>query len=214
MVDEQVRKAIREALERAKPRKFVESVELAIALKDLDLTQPKNRLQEEVALPKGRGKPIRVVVFASGELAVKAKPVADLVIQPDEIETLASPDRKRETKKMVRRYDFFVAEAPLMPVIGRRLGQILGPLGKMPRPIPPTLDPAGLVETLKRTVRLRSKDKPVVHVPIGVRTMSEEDLVENYEAVLKRVRAKLERGQQNIASIHVKTSMGPAVRIQ
>jgi len=73
---------IRKLLEAAKPRQFKESVELAVNLRDVDLSVPKNRVDEEVVLPKGRGKPIRICVFASGELALKARNVADLVIQP------------------------------------------------------------------------------------------------------------------------------------
>src|SRR5207249_468301 len=85
---------IKKLLEAAKPRKFSESIEVAVNLRDVDLSVPKNRVEEDVVLPKGRGKPIRVCVFASGELALKARNVADLVIQPQEIEEYASDKRK------------------------------------------------------------------------------------------------------------------------
>ena len=80
---------INKALADASERKFKESIDLAINLKNIDLSQPKNRIEEEIALPKGRGKDIKVGVFGSGELAVKAKTVADIVIQPEEIEEYA-----------------------------------------------------------------------------------------------------------------------------
>src|SRR5439155_1752006 len=82
---------IRKLLEAAKPRQFKESVELAVNLRDIDLSVPKNRVDEEVVLPKGRGKPIRICVFASGEPALKARNVADLVIQPAYVETTMGP---------------------------------------------------------------------------------------------------------------------------
>jgi len=211
MAEKQVIEALQKALKDSKQRKFTESVELSINLKDVDLSIPKNRIDDEIILPKGRGKLIKVVVFGSGELAVKARSSADLVIQPEEIETVA--DDKRSARKMANSHDFFVAEAPLMPTIGKKLGVILGPRGKMPRPIPPQADPAPLIDNLKKTIKIRSKERRTFHAPIGTREMAPEDLAENLEAVLARVEMKLERGRQNIASVFVKTTMGPAVRV-
>ncbi|MEM2839603.1 MAG: 50S ribosomal protein L1, partial [Thermoplasmata archaeon] len=135
MVDQQIVEAARKALKNSQQRNFLESVELAINLGEVDLSDPKNRIQEDVVLPKGRGKPVKVGVFGSSEMAVKVKEVADLVVKPEEIEEIA--EDKRKAKKMLAEYDFFVAEAPLMPTIGKRLGVILGTTGRMPRPVPP-----------------------------------------------------------------------------
>lgn len=99
-----------------------------------------------------------------------------------------------------------------MPVIGRRLGQILGPRAKMPRPVPPTADPSALIRSMRSTVRVRTKNQRTFHAPIGTRTMKPEDLAENLDFLLRRVTTKLERGKFNIASAYVKTTMGPAVR--
>lgn len=202
---------IQEAIDSAKERKFLESVELAINLKDVDLTNPKNRINEEVILPKGRGKKIKVAVLGSGELAVKARKAADLVIVSEELDTLV--EDKKKAKQMVIEHDFFIAEAPLMPIIGKRLGIFLGTRGKMPKPIPPQADPVPFVNNMRNTVRLRSKERKTFHVPIGTRTMKAEEIAENLEVVLKRLESKLERGKMNIHSIYVKTTMGPAVRI-
>lgn len=202
---------IQEAIDSAKERKFLESVELAINLKDVDLTNPKNRINEEVILPKGRGKKIKVAVFGSGELAVKARKVADLVIVSEELDTIV--EDKRKAKQMVIDHDFFIAEAPLMPIIGKRLGIFLGTRGKMPKPIPPQADPVPFVNNLRNTVRLRSKERKTFHVSIGTRIMKAEEIAENLEVVLKRLESKLERGKMNIHSIYVKTTMGPAIRI-
>jgi large subunit ribosomal protein L1 len=201
---------IKRLLEAAKPRKFQESIEVAVNLRDVDLSVPKNRVEEDVVLPKGRGKPIRIAVFASGELALKARNVADLVIQPQEIEEYAS--NKQKARDLARAYDFFIAEAPLMPVIGRRLGIVLGPRGRMPRPVPPTADPTNLIAAMRNTVRVRSRDKRTFHAAIGTRDMPPEDLAENLDALMRRVIGKLERGRFNIQSAYVKTTMGPAVK--
>jgi len=203
--------AVKKAIEAAPGRKFGESVELAFNLKNVDLSIPKNRVDEEIQLPKGRGKTPKVAVFASGELASRAKGSADVVVQPDQIEELAGD--KRRARKLANDISFFVAEAPLMPTIGRTLGTVLGPRGKMPRPMPPTGDPAQVVKTLKNTVRVRSRDRRTFHAPIGTREMSAEDLTENAFLVIDRVVKKLERGDQNIQSVFVKTTMGPSEKV-
>ncbi len=204
-------KTVKKVVEDSKKRNFEESIDIAFNLKDIDLSVPKNRVELEVILPKGRGKEVKVAVFGGAEMALKAKDVADLVIQPDELEDLA--DDKKKAKQIARTYGFFVAEAPLMPVIGKRLGVVLAPRGKMPRPIPPGADPTALISGLRNTVRLRSRDKRTFHAPVGTKGMSVEDLAENVDAVVKRVIAALERGEFNIASVHLKTTMGESVRL-
>ncbi|MEM2869116.1 MAG: 50S ribosomal protein L1 [Thermoplasmata archaeon] len=211
MAEEKIVEAVRKALQAGKPRKFLESVEISINLKDVDLSLPKNRIDEEIPLPKGRGKPVKVAVFGTGELAFRAKSVADRVLTPEEMEKLA--ENKRESRKLASTYNYFIAEAPLMPSIGKKLGRILAPRGKMPRPIPPQADPVPIINAARNSVRVRSKDRRTFHATVGTREMSPEDLADNIEAVLKRVTSKLERGEGNIQSVFVKTTMGPAVRI-
>ena len=202
---------MQKALESAKKRNFVETVELAINLKDVDLSIPKNRIQEDIILPNGRGKAVKVCVIGGGELALKAKNVADLVITPDEIGTIA--DDKKQAKKIANNTDFFIAEAPMMAVVGKRLGIILGPRGKMPKPIPPGADPSGMVDNLRKSVTIRTKDRKTFHVPVGTVNMSAEEIADNIDLVLKRVSLKLEKGMANVASAYVKTSMGPSEKI-
>lgn len=213
MASQEVLKAVEKALgdEGNKKRKFVQSVDLVINLKDVDLQKPQNRIDEEIELPKGRGKEAKIGVFASGELAFKAKNVADVVITPEEIKELA--EDKKKAKEVAESCDFFLAEAPLMPTIGRSLGRVFAPRGKMPKPIPPDADIAPIVEKLKRSVRVRSKDKPTFHCLVGREDMPPEDIAENLEAVLQRVESKLERGRMNIRSAYVKTTMGSSVRV-
>lgn len=156
MADAKTLEAIKKAVESAPARNFPESVEVAINLRDIDLSVAKNRLDEEVVLPKGRGKPIKVAIFASGQLAFNARQHADLVVTPEQLEELAG--NKRRSRELAEEFDFFLSEAPLMPVIGRRLGQVLGPRGKMPRPVPPTANVEPLIRSLRNTVRVRSKN--------------------------------------------------------
>ena len=189
----------------------METVEVAINLRDVDLQNPQKRVSAEVALPHGRAKPARVAVFAQGETAVVSKNIVDTVISPEQIDELA--ENKREARKLAKRFDFFIAGAGLMASIGKSLGVVLGPRGKMPRPIPPQADVARIINSLTNLVPVRSRDRPTFHVPFGNVSMSKEQLADNLETILKRVESNLDRGTDNIASIWVKTTMGKAVRL-
>jgi large subunit ribosomal protein L1 len=211
MPDRSAVEVVTEALSKATERKFTETVELSVNLKDLDLTVPKNRLEDDVPLPKGRGRTVKVAVFGSPELCQKMRGVADLVVPANELDEFAKD--KKNVKKVVSDIDFFLAEATLMPTIGKRLGVVLGPRGKMPRPVPPGSDHTNLVNALKRSIRIRSKGNRTFHAPVGTRAMKPEEIAQNVDAVLARIMGKLERGRTNIESVYVKTTMGPAVRL-
>lgn len=212
IANDALKNAISAAIAAAPDRRFRETVELAINLKDVDMQLPKNRIEEEIALPHGRGSEVKIAVFAMGELLEKSKGVADRVISPEELESLA--DDKRLAKRIAGEYTYFLAAAPLMPTIGKRWGIILGPRGKMPRPLPPSADPTNLIENLRKSVKIRTKDRLTFHCPIGSKDMDAERIAENAAAVLKRVHSRLERGPMNIKSMYVKTSMGPSVRVE
>ncbi|KQM12514.1 50S ribosomal protein L1 [Methanomassiliicoccales archaeon RumEn M1] len=211
MVEKTTIAAVKKALESSPERNFRQSVDLAINLRDVDLSIPKNRIQEDIVLPHGRGKPLRICVIGGAELAAKAKGVADLVITPEELGKIA--DDKKQAKKVASQVDYFIAEAPLMPQIGKRLGIVLAPRGKMPKPIPPGADPTPMIEALRKTVSVRTKDRKTFQAPVGTVDMTPEELAENVDAILKRVTSKLEKGRMNIDSAYVKTTMGPAEKV-
>ena len=205
--------AIKKILEESKKqkRKFKQNIDLVFNLKNIDLNIPKNRVDEEIVLPHGRGKDAKVALFASGELAVKSKKKVDILIKPEQIEDLS--DDKKKFKKIVDEHDFFIAEAPLMPTIGKSLGTVLGPRGKMPKPVPPNADLTGMINNLKKTVKVRSKSSKTFHTIAGNIEMKDEQIIDNINAIIKRVEASLERGKMNIGSVYVKTTMGPSERV-
>ncbi|MFQ6105538.1 MAG: 50S ribosomal protein L1, partial [Candidatus Hydrothermarchaeaceae archaeon] len=127
-----ISKLISEAKKNSPKRKFKQSFDLGISLL-LDMSKPENRVDEEVVLPNGRGRQVRVGVIAEGELALQAKKVVDVVIPKKKLEELAK--NKKAAKKFVDEIDFFVAQADLMQVIGKTLGPVIGPRGKMPKPV-------------------------------------------------------------------------------
>ncbi|MCL4325786.1 MAG: 50S ribosomal protein L1 [Candidatus Thermoplasmatota archaeon] len=190
---------------------FTESIELAINLKDIDMANAKNRIDADIILPKGKGRESKIAIFATGELALRSKGAIENIITPETMDEIFS--NKRKSVKYIRGIDFFLAEASMMPTIGKKLGIYLGPRNKMPRPLPPTVDPTIIVSNLKKTVRVRSKDKATFHVPIGNVTMSEEDILENIDAVIKVIVSKLEHGILNIRSVYVKKTMGKSYKV-
>ncbi len=209
---QEILEAVKKAKEEAKPRNFTQSVDVVITIKDLDVRKPENRIDEEVFLPNGRGKPVKIAFIADGELALLAKNAgADLVINKAELEEMGK-DRK-EAKKMANRHDFFVAQADMMPLVGRFLGPVLGPRKKMPKPVPASAKPEPLMEKLKGTVKVRIKDQPVVQALVGSQEMGDEDIADNIEAVLGVLDQKLEKGRNQIKAMYVKTTMGPIARV-
>ena len=125
---------IQEAKKSEKERKFTQSLELYLIFKDIDVKKG-FALNEIIQLPKQMSQPAAICVMASGDMGIKAKNAnADQVINGDELNKLA--ENKRETRKLINKYDFFVADTKLMANVGKTLGQLLGPRGKMPTPVP------------------------------------------------------------------------------
>ena len=205
--------SVKEAKSKAEKRKFTQSIELIITLRDIDMKKPESKIQESIELPHAVGKKGKVCVIASGELALKARRAgADLVIERAELETLAA-DKKRQ-KALADDYDYFIAEAPLMPTIGRVLGAILGPKGRMPTPVAPTANIADIIQRQRKTVQVRLRGQPVLQCLVGTEDMSDEQVAENIGTVIGRLEGKLKRGLKNIKSIIIKTAMGPAIKIK
>jgi large subunit ribosomal protein L1 len=203
--------AVSRALDEAPPRNFRETVDLAVNLRDLDLNDPSQRVDESVVLPAGTGQETQIVVFASGETALRAEEAADQVLDGDDLEELG--DDTDAAKDLADETDFFVAEANLMQDIGRYLGTVLGPRGKMPTPLQPDDDVVETVNRMKNTVQLRSRDRRTFHTRVGAQDMESEEIADNIDVIVRRLEANLEKGPLNIDSMYVKTTMGPAVEV-
>jgi large subunit ribosomal protein L1 len=205
--------AVKEAREKSEKRKFNQSVELILKLQDVDMKLPEAKIQEFVELPHALEKPNRICVIASGELALKARQAkADHVVERAELEGLAG--KKQELRKIANGYDFFIAEAPLMPLVGKTLGSVLGPRGKMPVPVPPSADVASLIVKHRNTVVVRMRSQPIIQSRIGMENMKDEEIADNIQAVLRVLEGKLKRGLKNIKFVYVKTAMGQPVKVK
>ena len=211
MADQEIEQAVSSALEDSPERNFRETVDLAINLRDLDLNEPSNRVDESVVLPAGTGQETKIVVFAEGETALRAEDVADEVFDGDALEDLGGDDD--EAKDLADDTDFFIAEASMMQDIGRYLGTILGPRGKMPEPLQPDDDVVETVNRMKNTVQIRSGDRRTFHTRVGAEDMNAEEIADNIDVILRRLHSNLEKGPLNIDSVYVKTTMGPSMEV-
>jgi large subunit ribosomal protein L1 len=205
--------AVKEAKEKSGKKKFNQTVDLILNIVEIDMKSPEGKIQAVVDLPHATGKPNKVCVIASGELALKARKAnADSVIEKADLEALAG--KKKELRKLASDYDVFISEAPLMPLVGRVLGPVLGPRGKMPVPVAPNADIASLVEKHRKTIVVRMRNQPIIQCSVGTENMNEEELFDNIQAVLRVLEGKLKRGLKNIKLAYIKTSMGTPVKIK
>lgn len=205
-------KAVADMKEKSPKRKFNQSVELAVKLRELDLKRPESRINESLELPTAASKDVKVAVIAGGDLAVRARNAgADIIVGKDDLDKMGR--EKKEARKLAQKFDYFVAEAPLMPQVGKSLGQMLGPRGKMPMPIPPTAPIDDVIKRQRKMARLKMKDQPVIQVKVGTEDMPNDVLVQNIQTVIARLEAKLEKGSKNISGVSVKTTMGPLVKV-
>jgi large subunit ribosomal protein L1 len=211
MADQEIEEAVSRALDDAPPRNFTETVDIAVNLRDIDLNDPSNRVDESVVLPEGTGQETSIVVFAEGETAIRAEEVADQVLDGNELADLGDDDDA--AKDLAGDTDFFLAEESMMQDIGRYLGTVLGPRGKMPEPVGPDDDIVEVVERMKNSVQLRSGDRRTFHTRVGAEDMSAEDIASNIDVIIRRLHASLEKGPLNIDSVYVKTTMGPAQEV-
>jgi large subunit ribosomal protein L1 len=207
----QLSELIKKGKDGAKERKFTESVEVVLTLRDIDVKKTDLNINEIVYLPHPASKKAMICFFGAGDLALRAKNAKiDAVVDPSQLESYAG--NKKEAKKLARTYDFFLADTALMPRIGKVLGTSLGPKGKIPTPVPPNAPVETMINRLRTAIRVRSRGSLGVAAKVGDKKLSENDLTENVLAVVQTVAKKLPAGERNIRSVIIKTTMGKPVK--
>jgi len=213
MVNEtQLVEVIKQAKESDKTRKFQQSIELILVFKDIDVKKG-FAINETIQLPKKMSKSASVCIIAAGDLGIKAKNAkADRVMNEAELVQLGK--NKRESRKVINKYDFFLADTKLMPTVGKVLGQLLGPRGKMPTPIPFNAPVEALLERFRTSVGVKVKGSLSLSCKIGEESMEDADLAANANTVAAAIEKKLPNGDKNIRRIMIKTTMGKAIRLE
>lgn len=203
-------KMIKDAKTTDKERKFRQTVEMYVILKDIDVKKG-FAMNETIQLPKKLSTPTTVCVMAGGDMGLKAKSAnADRVVSGDELNTLAT--NKREARKFINNYDFFLADTQLMTTVGKVLGQLLGPRGKMPIPVPFNAPIESFLDRFRSSIRVKVKNSLSLACKIGDESMDDGDLAANGHAVLNAIEKKLPSGDRNIRRVIVKTSMGKPIK--
>ena len=202
----EILEAIKKAREVSKKRNFEQTFDLIVNLKSIDLKKPENRINEIVELPYGTGREVKVVIISD---EIKNLDGAE-IISSKEIEELAK--NKRLAKKIAKDTDFFVADPKLMPIVAKNLGKFLAPRGKTPRPI--VGDVKRMVESLKKSVRIRIKDNPAIQCAVGIESMKDEEIEANVIKILKFLEEKLPKGKANIKNVIIKLTMGKPIKME
>jgi large subunit ribosomal protein L1 len=208
----QILEVVKKSKEADKKRKFNQSVEMIMVFKDIDVKKG-FAINEIIQLPKKMSKPASVCIIASGDMSIKAKNAnADQVINEDELTQLGMD--KRKSRKVINKHDFFLADTKLMPVVGKTLGQLLGPRGKMPTPVPFNAPIETFLDRFRSSIRIKSKGSLSMACKIGEESMEDTDIAANANTIAAAVEKKLPNGEKNIKKIMFKTTMGKTVKIE
>lgn len=215
MDKEQIQPAVAKAKDISPKRNFRQSFDLIINLKGLDFKKPEHQVDTFITLPHSRGKKVKVCALVGAELEEQAKGVFDSAILSD---NFIRYNDKKELKKIANGFDFFVAQANIMPKVATVFGKVLGPRGKMPNPksgcvVPPNANLKPVYEKLQHTVRANAKGAPLIQCPIGTEDMDNNDVAENALAVYNAVLHILPNESHNIKDAYIKLTMGKPVKI-
>lgn len=205
-----------------KVRKFDESIDLIINLKDINLNDPKMRIDQELILPNDviAEKIPKVCVVANEEFLVEAKKLGVDMLDSQGMEKLNAQEKKYK-KKFVKKYDYFVVEDKMMKDVAKYLARFLGPVGKMPKPYPTGYgivtnreDLKNSIERYKKVVRVQLKKLPMIQIKLGKKSMDSNKVLENVKAVVEYVSNAMPHKLNNLRSIYIKTTMGKPIKVE
>ncbi len=207
--------ALKQVKESSPKRNFTQTYDLIINLRDIDLKKPEQAINTFVTLHYPKGKKCRICALVGPELLPEAKKVCDSAVSVDDFEKYQN---KKEARKLANSYDFFIAQATIMPKLATVFGRVFGPKGKMPNPkagcvVPPNANLKPLYEKLQKTIRLQTKNDPILQAAVGNEAMKDEEVIDNIMAVYDSLLHQLPSGKDNIKRIFLKLTMGKAVEI-
>ncbi|MBI4144311.1 50S ribosomal protein L1 [Candidatus Woesearchaeota archaeon] len=216
MNKEIMKKAWLSAKANAVKRKFKQSGEIIINLKDIDLKKPEQQLDVFVNLPHSTGNPVKICAFVGPELLAQAKTSCDTVVAYDDFKRFGD---KKMVKKLAREHKHFIAQATIMPDVARFFGRVLGPKNKMPNPkagcvVPPNAALKPLVEKLRNTVRVVAKTQLSAKALIGKEDSDDDKVADNLLAVYQQIVSKLPGEKSNVKNVLIKLTMSKPMKVQ
>jgi len=208
--------ALKKAKESSTKRNFNQTVDLIVTLKDLDLKKPDHQVDLFLSLHHSNGKEIKVCGLVGPELKDSAEKDLDFSVNVDKFPNYAKD--KKLIKKLSQDYDFFVAQATLMPKVAQTFGRVLGPKNKMPNPksgcvVPPNANLAQVKTKLQNMIRIFVKTSMQYQVAVGKEDMKDEEIVDNVLTIYDQLIHHLPNEIHNIKSLFLKLTMGPSIKI-
>tara|TARA_Y100000310_G_C20609360_1_gene777196 strand:+ start:532 stop:1170 length:639 start_codon:yes stop_codon:yes gene_type:complete len=212
MDKEQVKKAITE-LKSQPERKFSQSYDLIINLKNLVVKSSPVDLFVTLHYPKG--KEVKIAGFVGNQLTEQSNKHFDLTISEADF---AKYTDKKQLKQLADSYDYFVAQANLMPKVAQAFGKVLGIKGKMPNPklgcvVPPNANLETLKNKLQKTVRLQAKKATNLQCLVGKQSQPDAEIIDNIITVYQAVLKALPNEEQNIKNAQLKLTMSKPIKI-
>ncbi len=212
MDQEQIKNAITE-LKKQPKKKFSQSYDLIINLKDIVVKD--NPLDFFVTLHYPKGKTIKIAAFVDPLLADQSSKHCNLTIKETEFSSYTD---KKQLKKLAESYDYFIAQANLMPKVAQVFGKALGIKGKMPNPklgcvVPPNANLEVLNDKLQKTVRLQAKKGTNLQCLVGKENQPENEIIDNILTVYQTAIKHLPNEEQNVKNVSLKLTMSKPVKI-
>ncbi|KKL52158.1 hypothetical protein LCGC14_2288290 [marine sediment metagenome] len=204
-----------------KTRKFDESIDIIINIKDVNLKDPKNRIDKEIILSHQiiTNDKLKICVIAADEILLEAKKLGIDTLDSDGLVRLNNEEKKYK-KKFAKKYDFFIVEDKMMRNVARYLARFLGPMGKMPKPFPSGYgiisSPEDLkiaFERYKKIIRIQMKKEPIIFAKIGKKSMDKKQLFDNIKVVVNFIADKMPHRFNNFKSMYFKSTMGKSVKV-
>ncbi|MBI2139677.1 50S ribosomal protein L1 [Candidatus Woesearchaeota archaeon] len=215
MIKEELIKKIQKARADSPQRKFSQIFDLIVNLKDIDLKKTEQIINVFVTLPHSRGKKMKICALVGPEMMEQAKSVCDGQVSLDDFGKF---QQKKDIRKLAQSYDFFIAQATIMPKIATAFGKVFGPKGKMPNPkagcvVPPNANLKPLYDKLQKTIRLQTKNDPIIMVPVGSEKMGDAEIADNILAAYEGLVHQLSKGAEQVRNAFVKLTMGKSAQL-
>ncbi|KAJ3249925.1 hypothetical protein HDU77_007268 [Chytriomyces hyalinus] len=209
----QVREAVRQVIAfstEEKPRKFTETIELQIGLKNYDPQRDK-RFSGTVRLPNIPRPQMKICILADARDADHAKEISLDSMSVEDLKKLNK--NKKAIKKLAKKYDQFLASEALIKQIPRLLGPGLSKAGKFPTPVTQQDNLGEKVNEIKATIKFQLKKVLCIGVAVGNVKMTEDELVQNIMMSVNFLVSLLKKNWQNVKSLFIKSSMGKPIRL-
>merc|ERR1712228_541031 len=193
-----------------KKRKFTETVDLQIGLKNYD-PQKDKRFSGTVKLKHVPRPKFKVCLLGDQQHCDQAKSLGLDCMSADDLKKLNKD--KKKVKKLAKSFDAFIASDTLIKQIPSLLGPGLNKAGKFPTLVTHNDDLRQKVDDLKATIKFQMKKVLCLSVAVGNVAMSEDELVQNVHLAMNFLVSLLKKHWQNVKSLHIKSTMGPVQRL-